>query len=410
MANLLDEASILLTPTAYNNGSMLAVKPTNGDGDFTFSRNSAATRVNAQGLIEDVAINLPRIDYTDGCGSLLLEPQSTNLVYNSNDGFASSSMNLVYNSAISPDGTQNAYKSTTTGATAAHVRTLNVAFSNTSVFSMFLKYGNNQWYQIINAAKTGNFVNVDIQNGVFGTNGADTENLSIKDFGNGWYRVSGTFINALSTGTLRVYAGSSSSSNWAATSAPIGSYNYGFGFQVEAQSYATSYIPTQGASSTRLQDIANNSGNASLINSEEGVLYAEIAALTDDTGGTDKLITISDGTINNRVTIGFKNVTNRAIVQVYASGILQVSYTYIPITQGNNNKLAFKYKLNNFSAWLNGVNVYNDTSGITPSIGVLNTLSFNRGVTTNNFYGKTKAVAVYKTALTDEQLTLLTTI
>ena len=56
MANLLDEASILLTPTAYNNGSMLAVKPENGDGDFTFSRNSAATRVNAQGLVENVQI------------------------------------------------------------------------------------------------------------------------------------------------------------------------------------------------------------------------------------------------------------------------------------------------------------------------------------------------------------------
>ena len=56
MANLLDEASILLTPTAYNDGSMLAIKPENGDGDITFSRNSAATRVNAQELVENVQI------------------------------------------------------------------------------------------------------------------------------------------------------------------------------------------------------------------------------------------------------------------------------------------------------------------------------------------------------------------
>ena len=54
--NLLDKASILLTPTAYNDGSMLSVKPENGDGDFTFSRSSAATRVNAQGLVENVQI------------------------------------------------------------------------------------------------------------------------------------------------------------------------------------------------------------------------------------------------------------------------------------------------------------------------------------------------------------------
>ena len=54
--NLLDKASILLTPTAYDNGSMLSIKPENGDGDFTFSRSSAATRVNAQGLVENVQI------------------------------------------------------------------------------------------------------------------------------------------------------------------------------------------------------------------------------------------------------------------------------------------------------------------------------------------------------------------
>ena len=46
MSNLLDSASIVLTPTAYDNGSMLSVKPNDGDGDFDFSRNSAATRVN----------------------------------------------------------------------------------------------------------------------------------------------------------------------------------------------------------------------------------------------------------------------------------------------------------------------------------------------------------------------------
>ena len=61
MSNLLKDASILLTPTGYNNGSMNAIKPENGDGDFTFSRNSAATRVNAQGLVENVQIISPEL-------------------------------------------------------------------------------------------------------------------------------------------------------------------------------------------------------------------------------------------------------------------------------------------------------------------------------------------------------------
>ena len=53
---VLVKASIVLTQTAYNNGKALCVKPSDGSGDFDFSRNSAATRVNAQGLVENVQI------------------------------------------------------------------------------------------------------------------------------------------------------------------------------------------------------------------------------------------------------------------------------------------------------------------------------------------------------------------
>ena len=57
MANLLDQASIVLTPTAYDDGKVLCAKPSEPPyGDFDFSRNSAATRVNAQGLVENVQI------------------------------------------------------------------------------------------------------------------------------------------------------------------------------------------------------------------------------------------------------------------------------------------------------------------------------------------------------------------
>ena len=57
MANLLQKASIVLTPTAYDDGKVLCAKPSEAPyGDFDFSRNSAATRVNAQGLVENVQI------------------------------------------------------------------------------------------------------------------------------------------------------------------------------------------------------------------------------------------------------------------------------------------------------------------------------------------------------------------
>ena len=54
--------------------------PINGDGDLTFARTTIANRVNEQGVIEEMAVNVPRLDYSDGgCPVLLLEPSSTNL-------------------------------------------------------------------------------------------------------------------------------------------------------------------------------------------------------------------------------------------------------------------------------------------------------------------------------------------
>jgi hypothetical protein len=72
-------------------GSVYSVLPSNGDGDFDFSRASAATRINAQGLIETVAVGDNRLNYPllDGtvqtCPHLLLEPQRTNLITYSED-------------------------------------------------------------------------------------------------------------------------------------------------------------------------------------------------------------------------------------------------------------------------------------------------------------------------------------
>ena len=58
--------------------------------------------------------------------------------------------------------------------------------------------------------------------------------------------------------------------------------------------------------------------------------------------------------------------------------------------------------------YVNGLEVSIDTIGNEPTS--LTELSFDNGAGNDNFYGKTKAIAVYKTALTDEQLTALTTL
>jgi hypothetical protein len=176
---------------------------------------------------------------------------------------------------------------------------------------------------------------------------------------------------------------------------------YVYGAQYEVGSCATSYIPTSGSAVTRVADVCNNGGNDQVINSTEGVLYAEISTF-DDT--TIKIITIGDGTSSNRIQLFYFNGAS-----IYGScivgGVSQASlFTNIDVS--TNIKVAFKYKINDFALWVNGFEVGIDTSGTVPT--GLNTLLFDSGVGTSNFYGNAKDLRVYNTALSDSELAALT--
>jgi hypothetical protein len=56
--SLLDDASLLVTPNAEKEGKLYSIIPTNGNGDFSVTRATTATRVNASGLVELVPYNL----------------------------------------------------------------------------------------------------------------------------------------------------------------------------------------------------------------------------------------------------------------------------------------------------------------------------------------------------------------
>jgi len=56
--SLYDKASLVLIPSGTKTGTVYSQKPTDGDGDFTFTRSTQATRVNSQGLIEKERGNL----------------------------------------------------------------------------------------------------------------------------------------------------------------------------------------------------------------------------------------------------------------------------------------------------------------------------------------------------------------
>jgi hypothetical protein len=83
--SLLTKASLVMTPNAIKSNKVYSIIPSNGNGDLTFTRDTAATQINSLGNVENVLTTIPRLNYDSvgGCPSLLLEPQRMNRLLNS---------------------------------------------------------------------------------------------------------------------------------------------------------------------------------------------------------------------------------------------------------------------------------------------------------------------------------------
>ena len=179
-----------------------------------------------------------------------------------------------------------------------------------------------------------------------------------------------------------------------------------WGAQSEELTYATSYIPTEGATVTRNQDLCTNGGSLASINSTEGTLYGEIAALADGVNG--RYISIGDGTLSNYVYFRITGVLNQIKMGVIKGGLTQASKEFVVSDLTQFNKLALSYSQDLFKFYVNGALIFTDTNGDIFPVGTLNTLTFNNANTANYFLGKTKALAVWKEALSDQELADLT--
>ena len=183
---------------------------------------------------------------------------------------------------------------------------------------------------------------------------------------------------------------------------------YVWGAQLEVGSYPTSYIPNFGTALgvTRNQDIFTRDGIGSLINSTEGVLFVEMAALSDDL--TYRRISLSDSTEDNRISISYDDVSNTISGQVFVGGVEQSLLTYVLSDITEFSKIALKYKVNDFELWVDGYEIATGVSGSVFPQGTLNSLSFDNGSSVQNFFGKVKQLQVYDTTLTVSQLENLT--
>jgi len=362
--------------------------------NFGFQTNFGFT-----GSITDISVieithdtDLPRIDYTDGCGSLLLEPQSTNLVLTSASGTYGNSPASEANTT-SPDGTNNAVIPTPDSSSdrydysvsgGAYATNTKLAYSwyrkriSTPPNTSFL--GDLQFNVLVNVTQVGS--TTQIQSDV-----------------NGFDRFQAIFniTDGSASSIIRAYFGN-------IVGVP-GTVAY-FGHQLEQSSYATSYIPTSGSPKTRAADSAIDAGSSDLISSTEGVFYLEVAALTSI--NSFQSISLSNGGFTERIRFLLNNTENVIATQVNTgngSGFFR-NHTLSDITAFN--KIAIKYKQDDYAIWINGVEEITITSAAVPTLSEIN---FTAGGSTGNpFNGNIKCVAVYKEALTDAELAALTTI
>ena len=371
---------------------------------FDFTRASTATYVDSDGLIKTAGNGEARIDYTDSTdGALLLEPARTNSLLQSNQFdttwvIGASALDLTSGQS-GVGGSNDAWllKKNTTGS--RYIQQQLSLSSATYSYSVYMKAESTNWayfWSYDGSASVNAYI--DLENGVVGdTSGSNLDDVLIESVGNGWYRV--TLVYTQGTTLVRIYPAYSNGSVSTGTDDGIYIQNA----QLEQGSYATSYILTSGSAVTRVADVCEGAGNSEVFNDSEGVLYAEFK--NTDTSNY-KLMSISDGTNNNRVFVGTRLNTGYIYYFVVAGGTTQASYISTQLAD-NFTKVAAKFKANDFSFWINGLKVSTDLSGSVP-IG-LNVIQFNGGSGTLDFNGNCKDLRVYNTALTDSELETLTT-
>jgi len=378
---------------ATKTGSSMAYNDQNDNykpTPFSVTRDSIATRVNKQGLIEVVGHDKLRIDYTDSSnGVALLEPSRQNKFLYSEDltqfdlsssGTGAANPTITSNYAISPDGTQNAdrvqFNAGTDSAGTSRVIDSFTIFATEETISVYLKSNDEQEYVI------------DI---IQSNQALDTVTITSE-----WQRFSFTRTN----GSPDIYGIGLTNQNGGQTADILA-----WGFQLETGSYVTSYIPTSGSTVTRAADVANGAGNEQVFNDSEGVLFADLNYKNINPNWSGLGIMNSDGTID-RVIFAVQNNTQNFKIYLQSGGVVRWNPTIV-IDVTKYQKIAVKYKSNDNALWINGFEVATDnTASIMPS--GLHKLSYFGYGNVEPTYGNTKEIGYYDADLKDAELEAIT--
>lgn len=423
--SIYNKASLIQIPSGYKAGKLYSVIPNSGAGDFTHTRNAAATRVNSQGLIETVETRVPRLDYPfiDGvvqdCPSLLLEPTRRNLFFNSED-FTNASWNktrttITGNQATAPDGSNNADLLTGDGTGTSYIFDGVFLYSATYYVSIFVKNINGNDFTIQNFSQSGTAV-FDLTDGTVTSTSGTLSDAKIEQYPNNWYRVSAKITSTLGGANANIGYG-------------VKNYNgdqfYIWGAQIEdnasggSVSYISSYISTNGSSVTRLVDSCEvTDGLENIIGQTEGTLFIDFEYLYETTtdSSTDAFRDIftlgTAADISEGISIDNYRSQFRIFVQGSGMTIQSIGSSSTGASQPNTRyKLAIKYKTGDCKAYLNG-SLLGSSTGTVSFATDLDGIFFSYNDSSRSFKNQKKVyqLMVFNEALSDSELQTLTTL
>ena len=352
--------------------------------------------------------DIARIDYTDSADGVLVvrANSSTNLVTYSeafDNAYWTKSGSSVVSGFISPDGTNNAYKlveDTSTGEHIIYKVSIGYTSGSTLSYSFFAKKGERNVIQTFNFIGGGysNGANFDLSTGIVSNEISGSGKML--ELHNGWYRCEFTSLATVGQSATNVafrILNDADENNYTGDGT---SGIYIFGAQIEALSYPTSYIATSGSTVTRAAETCNNSGNSEVFNDSEGVLFLNLN--TSDTSAVP-VFSLSDGTFSNEIEFAYFG-TNQWNVILRVGG---ANTSVIGTVNGDAySKFSVSYTSSNFKVFLNGFLIGSNT--MASAFSGLNVLNFTLPNGINPFYGKTKEIGYYDTALTDAELETLT--
>ena len=308
-------------------------------------------------------LNMPRVDYLNNSnGSLILEPQRTNLITYSEDFSEWSTIGsptLTSNYGQSPDGLNNSTRVQFSSGDRIYI---SASLSGDISYSVYLK-GNGTVRMRDNSGAYSNDVTLT----------------------NEWVRYDYTFNASISNVQLQQSSGTSDFEI--------------YGAQVESGSYPTTLINTSGSSVTRNADVCSISNVADRIGQTEGVLYWEGENIGEQFAPYLGLFADAPNTNSTRVMIYYTSETTLN-TQVRLNGVIQ--FTSGNATANGRVKVALAYKENDFVLYVNGSKISESSSGSTFT-NELNNFNFNSAICKNY------DLKIYNTRLSNSELATLTT-